>query len=1099
MSDPMSDEKQPLPGSLTVHRVVHLEPDPSVLSAIGRGHSLHSAIADIVDNSIDHAATRIAIRFMVQQGHVRSIRIADDGTGMTETKLLEAMTIGKRRAYDPGDLGHFGMGLKAASMSQGRRLEVFTSCGSEPIRGVRMHRDDAGGGFDVELLTETAAWQGYHRGTHRGIESTGTVVEWSMLDAVSTAAEPSARQRWLDAQITDLRGHLGLTFHRLISSGRARIEIDEFDMDYDEAGAPRAVVALDPFEFHHSGRSGYPKTIHAELSNGAQVPVTCHVLPPNSSAPAARLRGKSRRDWQGLYVYRNDRLLQAGGWLGLLDDHRSETQLARAAIDIDESALGAVAINPEKRGVILRAEFTHALERAAAEDGTTFRGYLADAVSTLQHAHTRRAGLKPVTPIGAGLSDDAREAVISILGAREEVPAASIRWKALEPDRLFRFDHSSRTLWMNAGYRATLGAADGLALSIYLLLEGHFAKDRVHESTLDQIEAWQRALALTTLSTIGARAYDPEGYESGRDEELDVFNTVGPSVSRGLDDGVPSPASLARSIADRRARDAAAEALEAARKEVHERDRSERYARDAARGELTDDGERMERLAGVPGATADLVADFRIKLDRYPLLTAEEEISLARSIEAGVIAQERLAALSDAELKSQHGRELAEIAARGEAAVDRFVGSNMRLVMAIAGKYTRGGLEYADLLQEGALGLIRAIEKFDHTRGLKFSTYATWWVRQNISRALADRGSLIRIPVHMVEQQSRVRAAIRKLELLGEGEEPSVAQIAATAGLSGSEVEAALKYHYGYASLDHDISVYGDGGATLADVLTDEGASEPIEAVIGAEFLGVLDTVLNDLPDRDSAVIRRRFGLDGMPPATLDQIGDEFGVTRERIRQIEKQRLTQLRESPAIRAKLRDFLDEDFERLRLHTLEPFVSRGRPPRNRPEGPRSTSTEQAARMSAGEVPHPEPPLQPIPIEVTAEVGSDVHIVELYRDRTPLTGIESETGLDIRIVVERLARVVLDQTGDIDDESLAPRHGLPWDPSERERTVDAFRSGVPVERIAHDHGRTPLAICWQLLDSPRHPVAVPRKLLRRLRRDPSSNVRRADEQAG
>lgn len=1101
MTDPRAVQGDVAPGDNEVSRTVRLEPDPSVLSAIGRGHSLHSALADIVDNSIDHKASRISIRFMVEMSYVRSIRIADDGVGMGEAQLLDAMTLGKRREYGPGSLGHFGMGLKAASMSQGRLLKVFTNCGSEPIRGAQMHRDDAGGGFDIELLTDPAAWQGYHRGTHRGIESTGTVIEWSLLDSVSVAAEPSARQRWLEAEITALRGELGLTFHRLIAAGDLRIEIDEFDLEYAEAGVPRTVAALDPFDFHHTGRSGYPKTISAELADGTHVPVTCHVLPPNSNSPAARLLGRNRRDWQGLYVYRNNRLLQAGGWLALLADHRTETQLARVVIDIDEHALSAVAINPEKRGVVLRADFTHALERASAEDGTTFRGYLVDAVATLQVANARRVGIKPITRIGSGLTDDAREAVTSILGARDDVSPANIRWKALEEDRLFHFDHAARTVWMNAGYRAALGAADGIALSVFLLLEGHFAKERPQQATLDQIEAWQRALALTTLSAIGASAYDPVGNESVPDETLDVFGVTGASqfVEEAKLLGVPSPVDLARRIAERRTREAELDSEQAALRDSEKHARVVRYARDAARGELTEDGERMELLADVPGATADSVADFRIKLDRYPLLAADEEVRLAQRIEAGLIARELRDAMSAGELGSRLGRELAWVVARGDAAVERFVGSNMRLVMSIAGKYARGGLEYADLLQEGALGLLRAVEKFDYTKGFKFSTYATWWIRQSITRALADRGSPIRIPVHMVEQQNRVRTAARKFEL-EHGREPTHEELAVAAELSADEVGTVVGYEYRFISVDHDISAQGDGGATLADVLIDQLESDPLELLVGAELIGVLNSVLDGLSDRDSAVIRRRYGFDGTLPQTLDQIGDAFGVTRERIRQIEKKRITELGENSAVEARLRGYLEEQFDRLGLHALDPYVPRKR---TEPAAANATSARLEASIlpskASGEAAQAQAQFVPDHQDHVTAVGSDVHIVELYRDGASLAGIEAATELDIRVVAERLSRVLLAMTGELTDESLAPRNGLTWVPSERERAVDAYRSGSPIERIAHDHGRTPLAICWQLLDSPKRPVAVPRKMLRNLRRDPSNNVRRADEQAG
>lgn len=1086
-------------------RVVRLDPDPSVLSAIGRGHSLTSAIADLVDNSIDAGAERIGIRFMVRSGFVESIRLSDDGIGMSSDQLMGAMTLGRRRDYGLGALGHFGIGLKAASMSQARRLQVYTNCGYEAIQGARMLRNDAGGKFEIDVLTDAAAWEGYHLGTHRGIDSTGTVIEWSLLDGVSVAAVPSARQKWLDGVITGLRGELGLTFHRLIAEGALRIEIDEFDLDYDESGAPRTVAPIDPFDFHHSGRTGYPKRISAELPDGTPIHAVCHVLPPNSSGPAARLLGKPRLDWQGLYVYRNNRLLQAGAWLSLLADHRPEWQLARVAIDLDEAALDAVAINPEKRGVVLRPDFVQALEVAGSVDGTTFRTFLDDARDTLQAANVRRTGPKPITALSEGLTDVACEAVHEILGARDDTRPAAIRWRTLEEDRLFAFDHAGRTLWMNAGYRMALAAADGFALSIYLLLEGHFAKERPQQGTLDQIEASQRALALTTIAALGASVFDPIGAETEDSGALDVFaNTPNNDAQPML--GGPSPVDVGRIVAARREREAEIDAAQEAARVAEADARTARYARDAARGELSDAGERLELLAGVHGASDDLIADLRSKLDAYPLLTAEDEVDLARQVEAGLFARERLDTMNLTERRSTLGRELKLVSAHGVKAFDRFAASNVRLVFSLAGKYVNRGVDYPDLVQEGLLGLIRAIEKFDFTKGFKFSTYATWWVRQAISRALADTGSLIRIPVHMVEQHNKLRSSARQFET-EHGREPSTAELAATAGIPTDEAAAALRFVYQFASLDKDISD-GEASATLADVLVDEDAVEPLDMVIAAELVAALDETLNRLDDRASGTIRMRFGLGGEPQRTLDQIGDAYDVTRERIRQIEKKTMERLRANPAVEARLGGYTTLEFDRIGLHALEPFVL----------GPRTPSLERVHLQSVGagsavvapqtrqaHVPHDtqadalEPPA-PDSVEMQAiESGSDAHLVDLYRGGASLAMIESEAELDSRAVMTRLCVLLLGLTGEIDDELLAPRQGLPWEPSERERVLTSYRNGVAVARIAADHGRTPLAVGWQLLDSPRRPVQVPRKLLRELRRSPAGCLRQTAPTAG
>ncbi|MBH0097616.1 sigma-70 family RNA polymerase sigma factor [Salinibacterium sp. NSLL150] len=1088
-----------------VASVVSLKPDPSVLSAIGRGHSLNSAIADLIDNSIDAGAERISIRFMVDSGLVKSIRIADDGTGMNSDQLIDAMTLGKQRKYDADSLGHFGMGLKAASMSQGACLRVFTSCGYEAMHGVRMLRNDVGGNFDIEVLTESAAWTGYHLGTHRGIQSTGTVVEWSILDAVSVAAAPSVRQKWLDGLINDLRGELGLTFHRPIAEGALRIEIDEFDIEFSESGAPRTVESVDPFGFNHSGRTGYPKTIAADLPDGGVLSAKCHILPPNSQAPAAKLLGKPRIDGQGLYIYRNGRMLQAGGWHSLLPDHRTESQLARVSIDISKEMLSAIAINPEKRGVVLRPEFMHALEAAIADDETDFRQYLEHARETMQAANVRRVGPKPITALGAGLSDATRSLVQEMLVSRDDSEPASIRWRVLDDDRLFQFDHRRRTLWMNAGYRAALTGSDGLSLSIYLLVEKHFASERPQQSTLDQLEAWQRVLALTTIAEIGAKAFDPTVAEPDDADALPVFavpddnSTVSEDEAQAPESemsgpeshGQPTPADIDRVVSARIKREVAQDAEQAALQAAKDEARNARYAREAARGELTDDGERMQLIPNVLGASDDLVLDLRQRLNDFPLLSADQEVSLAKEIEAGLFAQEQLDLLDRREQRSPLGREFQWVAKNGEKAFARFAASNYRLVFSIARRYVNHGLDYADLIQEGAFGLLRAIQKFDYMKGFKFSTYATWWVRQAITRALADQGRTIRIPVHMVEQQSKLRQTARSFELQND-REPTISELAAAAEVTEQEAASALGYEYSFFSIDKELDP-GEGFGSFHNTLIDESVA-PVDLLIHAEFRGSMNNVLSALPKREATTIQMRFGIGGQDPATLDHIGDIFGVTRERIRQIEKKTMESLRSSTEVRGHLEDFLDAELDREGSDLLEPFRSRPRafvatPPVPLGKGP---SSQAAARIEA---PEPEAPDQQVPIEL----GSDAHIVDLYRQGWSLAAIEAEAEVDIRYVATRLSKVVLALNGAIDDESLAPRHGLAWEPAERERIFSAYRKGTGVSRIAHDQGRTQLAIAWQLLDSPRRPVVPSKKLVRRLRGDHASRLRPEDTGAG
>ncbi|GAA1938991.1 sigma-70 family RNA polymerase sigma factor [Agromyces allii] len=1071
-----------------VARTIRLEPDPSVLRAIGRGHSFESAAADLIDNSIDFGASQIVVQLMVAQGFLRRVRIIDDAVGMSFSQLNDAMTLGKRRKYGKTDLGHFGMGLKSASMSQGRILTVFTRCGFEPMHAMRMKRDDAGGGFDVEVLTESAAWHGSQLGSRPGIDTTGTVVEWSALDNTSSAALPSARQAWLDQTITRLRGELGLIFHRLLTERSARIEVEVFDLEYEEAGAPRTVEAVDPFDFHISGRSGYPLAIAANLPSGGEVIADCHILPPNSQSAAARLLGRSRIDGQGFYIYRNSRLLQAGGWLGLLDDKRADFQLARIAIDLDEAALAAVAINPEKRGVVLRPDFVNALESAIdGEHGTGFRAYLDAARDTLRTANARRLGPKPLTALAGGLPDAVRAAVNEVVGIRPDVIPARIRWRVLEEDRLFRFDHLARTVWMNAGYRSALAGADALALAIYLLVEQHFAKERPQQSTIDQIETWQRALALTLLAEIGVSAFDPVAGETD-DDELDLFGEQEPDASTAPEappsspsassPTSPSPASVARSMAERQARDAAIELERAARREDEERAREERRSRDAARGQLTDAGERMEILAALP-SIEDPLTYLRRDLDRYPLLNAEDEVRLAKQIEAGLIAGERLEQRGDDLVDRPLAMELRRVVEDGRAARDHFIGSNMRLVFSIAGRYQSQGLEFADLVQEGSAGLIRAVEKFDFMQGNKFSTYATWWIRQAVTRAIADRGATIRVPVHMVEQIRRLQTVARQIET-ELGRAASDAELIQRLEIDRSDLKSIRAAIHSYASLDSELGEE----ITLGDLLVDDTAVDPLESLESAEFVGRLEDALDQLGERPSTVLRLRYGIDGEAPLTLDQIGDRMNVTRERIRQIEKKALDALREEPRA-ARLRDYLGLELDRIGVRTLDalqpPFVAgrgAGGTPRvvipagkMRDDGvPGSLNVPGSADPVILTPPTPRQRERP-----NAEQGSARDILQRYRSGSTVTAIAAAVELDPRAVAITLAGNLFDVGDDVDDAAMAARHGLPWDPTERERVLVAYRSGSTIDRIAADHARTRLAIAWSLLDNPKRPVHV------------------------
>ncbi|MFG3600096.1 RNA polymerase sigma factor SigB [Micromonospora chersina] len=291
------------------------------------------------------------------------------------------------------------------------------------------------------------------------------------------------------------------------------------------------------------------------------------------------------------------------------------------------------------------------------------------------------------------------------------------------------------------------------------------------------------------------------------------------------------------------------------------------------------------------GVSTDLVRAYLNGIGRTKLLTAAQEVELSRRIEAGLFAEEKLSTCTPVSTELRADLEL--IAAEGRAAKDHLLEANLRLVVSIAKRYTGRGMAFLDLIQEGNLGLIRAVEKFDYTKGYKFSTYATWWIRQAITRAMADQARTIRIPVHMVEQVNRMVRGRRELSVTL-GREPTVAEVATALEIPEYQVIELISYDREPVSLDQTVGE--DGESALGDfVAAVDPNAEPGDAAGDGELRNEVRIVLATLSQREQAVIRLRFGLDDGRQRTLDEVGREFGLSRERIRQIEKVTLLKLR------------------------------------------------------------------------------------------------------------------------------------------------------------------------------------------------------------
>jgi RNA polymerase primary sigma factor len=322
---------------------------------------------------------------------------------------------------------------------------------------------------------------------------------------------------------------------------------------------------------------------------------------------------------------------------------------------------------------------------------------------------------------------------------------------------------------------------------------------------------------------------------------------------------------------------------------------------------LRDDDEEDAPVQQVvtAGATADPVKDYLKQIGKVALLNAEQEVELAKRIEAGLFAEERVSGMSKSEKFSKPGRELDWIARDGRKAKNHLLEANLRLVVSLAKRYTGRGMLFLDLIQEGNLGLIRAVEKFDYTKGYKFSTYATWWIRQAITRAMADQARTIRIPVHMVEVINKL-ARVQRQMLQDLGREPTPEELAKELDMTPEKVVEVQKYGREPISLHTPLGE--DGDSEFGDLIEDSEAVVPADAVSFTLLQEQLHSVLDTLSEREAGVVSMRFGLTDGQPKTLDEIGKVYGVTRERIRQIESKTMSKLRH-PSRSQVLRDYLD----------------------------------------------------------------------------------------------------------------------------------------------------------------------------------------------
>ncbi|MER7992732.1 MULTISPECIES: ATP-binding protein [Micromonospora] len=485
---------------------VSLPPDPHALDGLGRNHRIETALADLVDNAIDAEASEVVIRFVQRHGRLRSLYVADNGHGISSDLIDSAMTVGGRREYKTGSLGKFGLGMKAASFSQARRLSVFSRSAVSEINGRRWSLDDVSN-FRCDIVPSDFVNE--ELGQDWGFKTAGgggrTVIRWDDITGFTVTDDPDRVQAFLSATISKILDHLGLVLHRFLDRGALRIAVDVADADRSVVGAQFEVEPIDPFAYHHTGHPDYPKTLVAER-NSQRIEFTCHVWPGRSKSPNFRLPGGAI-ERQGLYFYRADRLLQAGGWDGLTAvDPR--LQLARVAIDINDDIAGLFSMNPEKSRVTVGPDFAHLAEAARDADGARMASYLRDAEGTYKRSRERRRDRRKMIPPGKGFDPLTRRAI------SEEVPfmpgedPIDIRWHRFQSLEFFAVDRENRTLWLNDRYRpAVVGSGRGglndaplVKALLYLLVEDVFEGEYLGAKDKDNIAMWQEILTSAARS-----------------------------------------------------------------------------------------------------------------------------------------------------------------------------------------------------------------------------------------------------------------------------------------------------------------------------------------------------------------------------------------------------------------------------------------------------------------------------------------------------------------------------------------------------------------------------------------------------------------------
>lgn len=480
---------------------VVLTPDPRVLDALGGNHLLETAVADLVDNSIDAGAGNIILRFVSNRGRLESFYVIDDGQGIKG--LDAAMTAGAPREYRPSELGHFGVGLKAASFSQADSLTVVTRTPNGPAAGRRWLADKARRESECDIVHPSFCRQEMARAAASTNSAIGTVVRWDEIRAFPTGRNREDVDRYLDDTIGRLRRHLGCVFHRFLEREELTITIEVESAESSSAGPSSTVKPINPFRYLRPGSAGYPVAMSTRIAD-TTLEFTCHVWPPRSSLIEYTLGEKDVFGHQGIYFFRRDRLLQRGGWNNV-EVQAKDLQLARVSVDLPDDLVHRqlARMNPEKSRVEMTSELASAFHMARSAAGGNFESFLSAARETYKTSNKRQSSRAKVVPVGKGLPPSVRRSFEEETGFLPGYDAVDIRWRRLDGDTFFEVDRQASVLWINDKYRSALNGNERGSLNdapliktlVYLLVENLFQGSHWGTKDKDNLDLWQSLLA----------------------------------------------------------------------------------------------------------------------------------------------------------------------------------------------------------------------------------------------------------------------------------------------------------------------------------------------------------------------------------------------------------------------------------------------------------------------------------------------------------------------------------------------------------------------------------------------------------------------------